>query len=195
MGALSTRTAGHGLVAVFLLAAIGVLVAGCGGGGGGSSAPSLGHTIAPDFSLEDENPSSLTFETVVSPRDYLGYVIGVYFAHAGCGYCQSQFARLDELQQQLINENADTIIRLIGVNAAGHEGANDGITPLGDIPWLQDVHEQEVWQEWEVTLRDVVILDPDNKFESVYNLTEHDLNQAENRSALIALLKTIAHEQ
>lgn len=99
------------------------------------------------------------------------------------------------MQNQLIAENADTIIRLMGMNAAGHEGANDGITPLGDIPWLQDNHGQEVWQEWEVTLRDVVILDPENKFESVYNLTVHDLNLAENRAALIALLKTIAHEQ
>ncbi|MCK6530825.1 hypothetical protein L6R50_25795 [Myxococcota bacterium] len=38
--------------------------------------------LAPDFDLEDLNPSSPRFGDVVSPRDYLGMVSGWYFAHA-----------------------------------------------------------------------------------------------------------------
>lgn len=85
MGVLSTTQACRDVTAAFLLAAMSLMIAGCGGGGGGGgvTAPKLGQTIAPDFSLEDVNPSSLTFETQVSPRDYLGYVIGIYFGHAG----------------------------------------------------------------------------------------------------------------
>ncbi len=35
-----------------------------------------------DFALVDENPTSATHQTAVSPRDYLGQVTGWYFGHA-----------------------------------------------------------------------------------------------------------------
>lgn len=39
-------------------------------------------TVA-NFSLPDVNPTSDTYETPVSPRDYMGAVSGYYFGHAG----------------------------------------------------------------------------------------------------------------
>lgn len=36
----------------------------------------------PDFSLPDVNATSPTFDTAVSPRDYLQAVSGWYFGHA-----------------------------------------------------------------------------------------------------------------
>lgn len=47
-------------------------------GGGGSSAPQL----APDFLLEDVNPTSTTSGVDVSPRDYIGNVSAYYFGAA-----------------------------------------------------------------------------------------------------------------
>ena len=38
--------------------------------------------MAPDFALEDLNPSSLTYGQPVSPRDVLTQVSGWYFTHA-----------------------------------------------------------------------------------------------------------------
>ena len=56
-----------------------VLLPACGGGGGGGSAiPSP----KPDFSLPDVNAASATFNTNVSPRNYLGFVSAYYFGHA-----------------------------------------------------------------------------------------------------------------
>ena len=38
-------------------------------------------TVA-DFGLMDVNPTSDTYETTVSPRDYIGKVSGYYFGHS-----------------------------------------------------------------------------------------------------------------
>lgn len=68
-----------------LLVALGfvaLLAAAC----GGSSSPPPGNEpvgeVAPDFALEDVNPSSATAGQDVSPRDYLGKVSAWYFGHA-----------------------------------------------------------------------------------------------------------------
>ena len=51
------------------------------GGGGSHSAWDL-TGVAPDFGLEDVNPTSPSHGQVVSPRDLLETVTGWYFAHA-----------------------------------------------------------------------------------------------------------------
>jgi hypothetical protein len=37
--------------------------------------------LVPDFSLEDVNPSSTSYQTTVSPRDHIGHMSLWYFAH------------------------------------------------------------------------------------------------------------------
>ena len=44
--------------------------------------PVLSTTAAPDFALQDVNPSSPTGGTQVSVRSHLGHVSAWYFAHA-----------------------------------------------------------------------------------------------------------------
>ena len=53
-----------------------LLLAGCAAGGPDPNKP------VPDFSIEDVNPTSARFETVVSPRDLQGQISGWYFGHA-----------------------------------------------------------------------------------------------------------------
>lgn len=38
--------------------------------------------LVPDFSLPDVNPNSATFDSTISPRDYLGRVSAWYFGHS-----------------------------------------------------------------------------------------------------------------
>ena len=38
--------------------------------------------LAPDFSIPDVNPNSATFDSTVSPRDYLSQVSAWYFGHS-----------------------------------------------------------------------------------------------------------------
>jgi len=80
-------------------------------------------------------------------------------------------------------------IHILGVNAAGLESGNAFITSGRDIPWLQD-HDvngdglSDVWRSWNVTYRDVVILDAENARVGTFNLTTHDLGVPANYNTL-----------
>ncbi|MFH1810407.1 MAG: hypothetical protein ABIJ09_16820 [Pseudomonadota bacterium] len=43
------------------------------------------------------------------------------------------------------------------------------------LPWLQDIRDKQVWGSWNVTYRDVVVLDVDNRRVFTYNLTSNNL--------------------
>ncbi len=80
-------------------------------------------------------------------------------------------------------------IQILGVNETGQEADNDVITKGRDIPWLQDVDEDEdghsdVWTSWDVTYRDVVILDGENVKVGTFNVTTYNLQIPENYNAL-----------
>ena len=61
-----------------------------------------------------------------------------------------------------------------------------------DIPWLQDSLDEQVWTQWQVTYRDVIILDENNELIGVYNLTEHNLADASSYDELKLMLETAA---
>jgi len=51
---------------------------------------------------------------------------------------------------------------------------------------LQDP-DDGVWNDWAVEYRDVVILDADGNFQSVFNLTTYDLADADSQEVLLSL--------
>ncbi len=59
------------------LAAAAVLLGGC-----GDDSPGDPVIAVPDFALVDVNPTSVTYDQAVSPRDYLQRVSAWYFGHA-----------------------------------------------------------------------------------------------------------------
>ena len=83
-------------------------------------------------------------------------------------------------------------IQILGVNGTGLESHNDSVTEIGDLPWLQDTAEADVWAAWEVTWRDVVVLGPDNQAVETYSLTANDLSDPDNYAALLGLLRQTA---
>ncbi len=76
------------------------------------------------------------------------------------------------------------------MNPVGFETGNASITSGRDIPWLQDVDSDgdgttDVWlTAWPYVYRDVVLVDENNEVQDVYNLTQHDLSEAENYGEL-----------
>lgn len=72
-------------------------------------------------------------------------------------------------------------IQIIGINEFGVGSDSTEITTDRDLPWLQDVDADDngvsdVWYDsWEITYRDVVILDADNEQMSVLNVTSNNL--------------------
>ncbi len=151
----------------------------------------------PDFSIEDVNATSATFQQDVSPRDYDGNVTAVYFGLAPCTYCTTQFGHLDLMQQDLDSNHAELGIEIIGINLADRESGNDAMTDGRDLPWLQDVDaddngESDVWESWDAQLRDVIILDASNQAVETYNLTLNDLGVDANYNILRDLLTETA---
>jgi hypothetical protein len=79
-------------------------------------------------------------------------------------------------------------IALHGVNAVGHESGNDLATAGRTIPWLQDEADVDAFGLWQVTYRDVIVLDAENRVFAVYNLSVHDLGNPANYDELKALI-------
>ena len=42
------------------------------------------------------------------------------------------------------------------------------------LPWVQDKIESDVWNNWDISLRDFVILDANGDFFYIVNLTDFD---------------------
>ena len=77
---------------------------------------------------------------------------------------------------------------LIAVNEVGHESGLATMGGLGDLPLLQDTTGVAAWTAWDVTYRDVVLLDGDNYEVGVFNLTTYDLGDPTNYQALSDLI-------
>lgn len=92
------------------------------------------------------------------------------------------------MQAELNEDAPEAEIDILGVSAIDFESNNAGITDGRDLPWLQDVVEQDVWNRWGVTYRDVVILDRENYPIAVYNLTTQDLTSDANYDELMQIL-------
>ena len=89
-------------------------------------------------------------------------------------------------------ELAGTGIKLLGVNQLGAEHGNAAACNERDIPWLQDNFATLAGDSWQVTYRDVRILDANNELIAIYNLTTNDLGDPSNYDELKALLQTAA---
>jgi hypothetical protein len=92
-----------------------------------------------------------------------------------------------------MQKDVDTVttavpIRILGVNQAGLEAGNAGMCAGRTLPWLQDSTGVDVWKKWQVTFRDVVVLDAENKVLRTYNLTVNDLSNPAKYAELKRIL-------
>jgi hypothetical protein len=92
------------------------------------------------------------------------------------------------LAAELKAANPALNIEILGINRGDEALSNHLVTAYHQLPWLQDTVSGSVWTSWQATWRDVRILDARNQLLAVYNLTENDLGQPENRMALKQLL-------
>ena len=89
------------------------------------------------------------------------------------------------MQNELVAEGY--AVQLLAINEIGFSGLGT-MADRGDLPLLQDTEEENVWVEWDVTYRDVVILDRNNIRVGVFNLTTDSLSDPSNYEALKSLL-------
>lgn len=99
---------------------------------------------------------------------------------------------MDQMQRELTDEGLD--VSFIGVNDVGFESGNASICEGRDIPWLQNTPEVGAWSLWEVTYRDVVILDRQGIRREVFNVTDNDLSNPDTYEQLKSILRDLASE-
>ena len=104
---------------------------------------------------------------------------------------------MDQLQTELHIDFPDLEISILGVNDLASEPGNELITNDRDLPWLQDIDadgdlHSDVWALWDVTERDVIIVDGNNVIAGRYNLTANDLAEPENYADLLNLFVNVA---
>ena len=95
------------------------------------------------------------------------------------------------MQKELDKDYLEAGISILGVNEVGYSGS-ETIYEGRDLPWLLDTTEADWWGNWDVSLRDVVILDRDGDEAGVFNLTEHNLDNPDEYVTLKKLLLDIA---
>ncbi|MCA9144083.1 MAG: hypothetical protein H6823_16355 [Planctomycetaceae bacterium] len=99
---------------------------------------------------------------------------------------------MDRLQGELETTYPILNIQIVGLNEFGQDpaGANDLMMASRTTPWLQDGdsngnQRSDVWYDkWNVTYRDVIVLNGQNEMTDVYNLTSHDLGVAANYATM-----------
>ena len=149
-----------------------------------SQSGSFPYETVPSRSLDDLNPSSSSFESSKSAAEYQGSVSVWYFTHATCSYCRSQYALLDEMQQELEAAELTMDVHILAVNAAEFEAGIEAMSAQGDLPLLQDLTTVDLWGLWEIAYRDVVVVNPDLVPVATINLTAHDLASPDTYQAL-----------
>ena len=83
------------------------------------------------------------------------------------------------------------VVHIVGINAAGLEGANPDITAGRTLPWLQDP-DDNVWRLYGAEWRDIFLLDADGLVLDRRNLTEFSLTDADNATAYADVLRDAA---
>lgn len=98
------------------------------------------------------------------------------------------------MQNELLDQTTGSPIQLFAINEAGEafQAAVPAMAALGTLPILQDTEEAAVWTSLGITYRDVLILDEENRWRGVYNLTTHDLSQPGNYEDLATMLFEVA---
>ena len=77
----------------------------------------------------------------------------------------------EELREELQTDS----VEILAVNEIGYDNFEYVTTVSSQLPWVQDVEEVNAWELWEITYRDLVILDQDNIFLTTYNLTDNPM--------------------
>ena len=141
-----------------------------------------------NFSLEDINPNSPTYGDLIGPSFYKGNASGYYFGDQGWGLCRTRFGVLNSLYEDLVREGYNNV-KIAGINGIDFIDSDlSGMIEDRVLPWVQDKIESDVWNYWDISLRDFVILDANGDFFYIVNLTDFDPSIESNYNNLKQLL-------
>jgi len=128
----------------------------------------IAHTQS-DYSLEDVNPNSTEFGSMVGPSYYEGKVILHYFGSFTWGTCTTRFGELNEIYQSLKDQGQE--VALIGVSKSSWSVGLGNWTSQGSASICIDESPYQVWDNWEASQRDLFITDQNGTIVYQQNIT------------------------
>lgn len=78
------------------------------------------------------------------------------------------------------------------MNRTSDASGNPTISAERVLPWIQDTEQDDVWEQWNVTYRDVFIVNGAGELAGVYNLSINDLAVQDNSLALAQMIADTA---
>lgn len=96
------------------------------------------------------------------------------------------------MQDELAADTLNLEVVISGVNDKASAAGVPDMCNGRDLPFVQDADSTNVWGAWQVTARDVFVLDAENKVVTIYNLTQHDLADPVNYETLKTILRQTA---
>ena len=91
-----------------------------------------------NYSLEDFNPTSPSYDSNVWEPEYLNYITMHYFGTQNWGGWTATFGQLSDFQDELRNDDGYENIVIIGVGQTIMEGANNSFCANSDLPLVMD---------------------------------------------------------
>ena len=122
---------------------------------------------APDFTLEDVNPTSPTYGQDITLSDLQGKAVFLMFMRSSCGHCQSLSQYLDSYAITYADDWGDEVA-IVVVNMTGWEADIDDFVTLHDLPTLQDTSEEGAADKIGASLYWNYILKPDGRLQAMY---------------------------
>ena len=88
----------------------------------------------------------------------------------------------------LVN-NGYNNIKIVGINGINFSGEDSsGMISENSLPWLQDNSTENIWDSWNVELRDFIIFNPHGEYYAKINLTQIDPMNDQNYNEIKNLL-------
>jgi len=85
--------------------------------------------------------------------------------------------------------NGYSNIKIVGINGINFSGEDSsGMISDNSLPWLQDNSTENIWDSWNVELRDFIIFNPDGEYYAKINLTQIDPMNDQNYNEIKNLL-------
>ena len=128
----------------------------------------IAHTQS-NYSLEDVNPNSTEFGSMVGPLYFGGKVVLHYFGSFTWGTCTTRFGELNEIYQNLKDQGQE--IALIGVSKSSWSVGLGNWTSQGSASICIDESPYQVWDNWEASQRDLFITDQNGEIVYQQNIT------------------------
>ena len=128
-----------------------------------------------DFSLEDINPLSDTYEQLIGPSYFAGNMVVLGFFHEYWGSCRARFGLLNDIYLDLRSEDIEDV-KIIGVGKDQYISSLDGMINGRVLPWVQDSSTSDyvVWSNFEANQRDIFFIGTDGQIDTSFNITPYN---------------------